>query len=106
MIDSLLGRHSCLFCHITKEQMQLAPVDRPKISNRSLESLKSDLEKFREDGANIKRAKFYNNVIDDPMFNVPLDQVNSHLPLTVKSYMGHSSNLCRLSLKIHFLHSW
>ena len=42
---------------------------------RSLESLKIDYNRFVADGSNLKRAKEFNNVIDEPLFNVPLDQV-------------------------------
>ena len=71
----LLGRHPCLFCHITKEEMQIFPAERGLITSRSLETLMSDLKKFRADGTNIKNAKYYNNVIDDVLLAVPIDQV-------------------------------
>ena len=43
---------------------------------RTLETLDSDHKKFAEAGYNIKNAKFYNNVIEKCIFNVPIDQVN------------------------------
>ena len=55
--------------------MQISPKHRIKSQRRTLESINVDLEIFRADGANIKRAKHYNNVIDNPAFNVPIDQV-------------------------------
>ena len=43
---------------------------------RTLETLKQKLHEFQTDGNNdIKNAKFYDNVIDDVMFNVEIDQV-------------------------------
>ena len=55
--------------------MQLAPSNRTNAPRRSLETLKRDLTNFQNDGANIKNAKLYNNVIDDVMFNIPISQV-------------------------------
>ena len=54
------------------------------------------MEHFRADSINIKRAKFYNNVTDDPMFNVPHDQVNLHPPLT-------SHNICISLITLNFI---
>ena len=46
------------------------------ISNsRSLESLKTDLDRFNSLGADPKIAKQCNNVIDDIFFDIELDQV-------------------------------
>ena len=42
---------------------------------RTLETLKSDYERFKKDGGNIKRAKNFNNVIDEPLFDIPIEQV-------------------------------
>ena len=55
--------------------MQKDPTERLHIENRTLETLSADLERFHHNGNNIKRAKFFNNVIDDRLFDVPLDQV-------------------------------
>ena len=49
-----------------------------KFARRTLDNLKEDLSNFREDGENIKHAKFFKNVIDEPLFDVPIDQVCSH----------------------------
>lgn len=54
------------------------PLDeRGPSSRRSLESINSDLRNYRQHGARPSTAKELFNVIDDPLFNVPLDQVNS-----------------------------
>ena len=66
--------------------MQSPCNERGKHTARDLTSLTSDLKRFRDDGGNIKRAKLFNNVIDDPMFNVPLDQV-SHYFLLESTFM-------------------
>ena len=56
--------------------MQQDPANREAVTKRTLQSLSSDLEEFRTDGRNMKRAKLYNNVIDEYLFNVPIDQVS------------------------------
>ena len=42
---------------------------------RTLETLKRDLASFDDNGGNLKSAKLFNNVINEPIVNVPLDQV-------------------------------
>ncbi len=42
---------------------------------RSDSTLAEDLAQFRANGSNIKRAKFYNNVIREPLFQIGLAQV-------------------------------
>ena len=59
--------------------MQVPQSKRNASSPRTLESLKSDLQKFRNNGGNIKDAKLYNNVIDETMFDVPINQVSLYL---------------------------
>ena len=45
---------------------------------RTLDSLKSDVNTFRTKfKGNIKHAMDANNVIDDPIYDIPLDQVMS-----------------------------
>lgn len=70
-----LGRHCCLYCDITYSQMQVSKMERQIFGTRTLESLKNDFQSFMLDGGNIKRAKLFNNVISEPLFNVPIDQV-------------------------------
>jgi hypothetical protein len=44
---------------------------------RSLESLKADHRRFLDAGGNVKRAKYYNNVIGEYFFDIPLEQVQT-----------------------------
>ena len=43
---------------------------------RTLETLDATLAEFNNDGADLKKAKHFYNVIEPRLFNVPLDQVN------------------------------
>ena len=81
------GKHPCLWCTVTSQQMQLPPSQRTvAVVERTLESMKSDLTTFREKfKGNLKNAMDANNVIDEPFFNIPLNQVcirNFILPFT------------------------
>ena len=42
---------------------------------RALASLQENYNKFVQSGHNIKNAKCHNNVIEEAMFDVPVDQV-------------------------------
>ena len=44
--------------------------------DRTLETSRSDLRCFRAEESKIKTAKYFNNVVDECIFNVPIDQVN------------------------------
>lgn len=70
------GRHCCLWCHITQEEMVIPRESRGLQLPRTLDTLQSDLQRFRSAGPNLKVAKEYNNVIGSVLFSVPLDQVN------------------------------
>ncbi|XP_065640359.1 uncharacterized protein LOC124815901 isoform X2 [Hydra vulgaris] len=74
-ITEASGRHCCLFCDITKKNIQLATICREHVSQRSLNSLNNDFHRFQSNGGNLKNAKFFNNVINETLFNIPLDQV-------------------------------
>lgn len=73
-----LGRHCCLWCHIISEDLKLTPSLRGPVQPRSDATLKADLTRFTAGGSNIKRAKFYNNVIREPLFNISLAQACNH----------------------------
>ncbi|XP_057310202.1 uncharacterized protein LOC130648181 [Hydractinia symbiolongicarpus] len=69
------GRHNCLFCHITSQEMKIPRQERFSIAPRTLESLSNDLQRFNEAGGDIKRAKEFNKVICKRLFNVSIDQI-------------------------------
>ena len=66
------ARHSCLWCVSTSEENQLPP--RSDMQPRTLETIKADFERFVMDGRNVKNAKFFNNVIDEVFFDIPVSQ--------------------------------
>ncbi|XP_047136315.1 uncharacterized protein LOC105850584 [Hydra vulgaris] len=72
-ITGATGRHPCLFCNITRQGMSTPIKD--NIEMRSLETLDSHLEKYKNHGSDPKFAKLCDNVIDQRLFNVPLDQI-------------------------------
>lgn len=72
-----LGRHCCLWCHITQKQLKEAPStlkEQPK--QRDLDTLATAHFKFTSEGkSDLNVAKQYFNAIAEPFFNIPLDQV-------------------------------
>nr|XP_047123398.1 uncharacterized protein LOC124806476 isoform X2 [Hydra vulgaris] len=71
------GQHACLFCHITREKMKMNPSQQKhSCSKRTLETLHADFQNFIQKGRIPKLAKTCNNVIDLPLFNIPLTQVS------------------------------
>lgn len=80
-----IGKHPCLFCDATKEQLKNP--DGKIFSQRTLETLDQDLKDFQDNGGNLKEAKAYNNVIEERLFNVPLDQVSFDLLLLKKNFV-------------------
>lgn len=92
-----LGRHCCLWCHITYKEIQNPPQNRVKqYPPRTLESLQEDYSKFLKVGkGDLKVAKMYNNVIQPYLFDIPLDRVikHTHIPFVVahKCILGLSS---------------
>ena len=70
-----LGRHCCLWCKITSQQIQVPLEIRNKSEKRTFVGLEEDLTKFQQKGYILKEAKNCNNVIHKPFFNIPLQQV-------------------------------
>ena len=55
--------------------MKIKRSERGKCELRTLASLQEDYSKFVQSGYNIKNAKCHNNVIEEAMFDIPVDQV-------------------------------
>ena len=71
MYMGILGRHPCLWCNITSEQMKLPREERPAVSPRTLDSLQADLLFQTAGQGNLKQAKNFNNVIGQYFFKIP-----------------------------------
>ena len=68
--------------------MKIKRSERGRCKLRTLASLHEDYKKFIQSGYNIKNARCYNNVIEEAMFDIPVDQVFvipflSNLPIHV-----------------------
>ena len=75
-ISPPLGRHNCLWCHITSSCLAKPLAERGRYKERTLETLQSDHKKFISiAGGNLKKAKEFNNVIGDYFFDIPLENV-------------------------------
>ena len=77
-ISGAAGRHPCLWCEITNDQMQLSYSIRANNmpNKRSLENLKTRHGEFIHNcNSKLSLAKTVFNVMDNIFFEIPLDQV-------------------------------
>ena len=73
---SIVGKHFCLFCQLSKDDIGKPPHARGETVPRTLATLDQNLETFENqyDG-DIKKAKLCYNVISERNFNIPISQV-------------------------------
>ena len=67
-----------MWCNITSDCLKQSREARQatgSITARSLITLEDKFKAFMADGCNLKRAKFYDNVIGKAFFDIPLTQV-------------------------------
>lgn len=101
-----IGRHCCLWCTISSDQMKIARHIRERdcsITLRSLSTLAQCYNEFlAKSGGNLKKAKFHNNVINEAFFDIPLSQVNiKNLSATcITQYMYIYEQVCPPGLHI------
>eukprot|EP00731_Ephydatia_muelleri_P019270 Em0012g95a len=69
------GKHPCLWCLVTLDQLQTSSPTSRLCARRSLETMLADYQWFIASGGDIKNAKYYNNCINEPFFKIPLSQV-------------------------------
>ncbi len=81
-----VGRHCCLWCTITSEQLNTPRATRAAVQLRTLDNLAEKYTDFLNDNGNLKKAKFHQNVIHETSFDIPLIQVKSN-----KNYMFQHS---------------
>ena len=70
-----VGRHCSLWWEIPTDKLKVPLECRGFSHPRSLNTLKHDFERFVRNGANIKTAKLYNNVVHEYIWDIPIDQV-------------------------------
>ena len=92
----ITGRHNCLWCLIPSSSLKVPLAERGRFTARSLESLHSDHSDFvSSGGGHVKRAKFFNNVIEDYFFDIPLENVKElGLHTLTYVYMSYISIRC------------
>ncbi|XP_072176962.1 uncharacterized protein [Diadema setosum] len=96
------GRHCCLHCSATRQDMSIPPAERKATQQtRTLQSLDVSLNNFTQHGI----AKEANNVIRSPFFRIPIDQVcppglHISLGLFLKHFNSMSGKCHELDVKI------
>ena len=56
--------------------MKIPRMIRGASTARSLLTMASDFQEFRMAGSDIRKAKEFHNVIDEPLFKIPIEQVS------------------------------
>ena len=67
--------HPCLWCNGSQCQIKRAPSQQPEIPKRTVKGIRRDHKNFKRNGGDKKKAKAYNNVAHQPIFNIDLAQV-------------------------------
>ena len=90
LISSLFlysGRYCCLWCHITKQELAVPRDTRGTKPCRILATLHANFQRCEQAVSNLKNAKDFNNVISDPFFEIPLDQVYNILAVYIHNHV-------------------
>ena len=89
------GRHCCLWCLATSEELKKPPESRPNVQLRDLDGIQSDHQRFMTEGhGDLRKAKLFNNAIQPHFFDIPLSQVilgqvdRNHITLTCSQIAG------------------
>eukprot|EP00731_Ephydatia_muelleri_P007500 Em0003g1748a len=69
------GCYPCLFCTIHKEDMKIPLSVRGYSPTRSLQSIYENYSEYSAAGFPRKDAQFYSNCISEPIWDIPLDQL-------------------------------
>ena len=71
------GKHCCLWCNISNDEMAQPLLDRGRSQPRTLEGLQADHNSFQAGGGCLRNAKLHHNVIAPHFFDVPISQVRA-----------------------------
>ena len=75
-LSGAAGVHPCLWCDVTKEELQEKPTERREVNKRTLESLQEHHESFQHEGhGDKKRAKEHMNVVMPLVWDIPVRNV-------------------------------
>ena len=64
------GKHPCLWCDITKEQIQTAPADRIEPRPRTLATLQKDHDDYVASGCDKSKVQYFNNCVEKLIWNM------------------------------------
>ena len=95
-----IGKHNCLWCEISSDQLKTPRCEREPSQKRSLQSLQRDYEGFVRGGGDIRSAKDYHNVIQPYFFEIPLNQVSLKLHNYSYNHAEASQSVCNFLLCI------
>ena len=74
----VIGCYPCLYCLVFHENMVKPLSARGHAPPRTYESICTDHQRYIASGVRRKQVKHFYNCITEPIFNVPIEQVNMH----------------------------
>ena len=72
-----IGKQPCLWCLVTIDDLEGNCSLRGPFPARTVESMCDDYKRFIASGGDIKKVKYFNNCKGEPLFPIPLNQVNN-----------------------------
>lgn len=92
--SSYTGRHNCLWCLITSEELKIPIATRGAKPPRTLQGIKDDYARFLANGGIHTKVKEFNNAMAPHFFDIEIQQVQHYLMHVHNS----NSNLCQICL--------
>ena len=74
----VIGCYLCLYCLVFHENMVKPLSARGHAPPRTYESICTDHQRYIASGVRRKQVKHFYNCITEPIFNIPIEQVNMH----------------------------
>ena len=91
------GCYPCLYCLVFNENMVKPLSARGHAPPRTYESICTDHQRYIASGVRRKQVKHFYNCITEPIFNIPIEQVNIHF---VK-YFCITTHPCIHNIRVH-----
>ena len=77
IVHLTIGKQPCLWCLVAIDDLEGNCSLRGPFPARTVESMCDDYKRFIASGGNIKKVKYFNNCKGEPLFPIPLNQVNN-----------------------------
>ena len=87
-----IGKQPCLWCLMTLEDLERSCSLRGPFPAWTVESMYDDYRRFIASGGDIKKVKIFNNCKGEPLFPIPLNQVNNQNNIMLDQFICAYAN--------------